>query len=75
MKTLYYMAVCKPKKSKCWLPMLVGDVRMHVLRTAASECKSVAEHHLTDEWVKATSPGNFFHKSEDWHVRAARVTL
>ena len=76
MKTIYYMAVCKPRSSRTWLPMLVGcDCNIHILRQSAVKCERDAAQHLTDEWVRRTSPRNKFQSASEWHVAAASVSI
>jgi len=76
MKTLYYMAVCKPRQSRTWLPMLVGcDWDIHILRQTAAVCERDAAPYLTDEWVRQTSPRNKFRNASEWHIKAARVSI
>jgi hypothetical protein len=78
MKTIYYMAVCKPKESKTWLPMMVEMAkvgRTHILRATAQACKQDAEKRMTEAWIAAESPANRYSSASQWEVAAAAVVI
>lgn len=74
MKTIYYMAVCKPKASKTWLPMVVNN-GIHILRQTAQVCERDAAEYMTDEYIAACAPNNKFSRASQWEVAAAAVVI
>jgi len=68
-KLLYYMAVCKPRKSKVYLPVFRGA--NVIISRYSTTAKAKGEFYLLNN----IGPSNRFQDPADWIVKAARVMV